>query len=460
MNNYNLEQKNILLSFLDIHCFKNWKILPSKRPENIYVNGLEMMISPICNTKCSYCYIKNYSDKLYPCNYDENTLLENCDKLMNWIYLNKYYPERIEIFSGEFFNLPFWKKYLNIIIKYLDLMEEGTGIKLVIPTNGTFLFNESKTQEINEYINYLKNKNYSIYLSLSIDGKYLDNETRPLRNGKKYDDSFYDRAFKFAKDQDLCFHPMIGAKGIDKWIDNFDWFISNIQKYFNLTRKEAFSRIYLLEVRNPDWSNSELKYFYKFLNYLLDNIFEGCKSNYEKFLCFKYNGLNIFSQMISCVGRGLGCSFQSTFDVRMGDMALIQCHRTAYDELLAGHLLIDKNILDIDIKNVNSYIFSNSFDFKYTNNCVDCPISNICIGPCIGCNYEVNKELYTMVPTVCKLEIVKVLTIIERLENEGILDYIIQDTCGTNKFKPKARQIEHIREFLKIKKIEGIKYDI
>ena len=65
-----------------------------------------------------------------------------------------------------------------------------------------------------------------------------------------------------------------------------------------------------------------------------------------------------------------------------------------------------------------------------------------------------------MVPTVCKLEIVKILTIIERLDNEGILDYVIDVTCGTNGFKPKAKQIESIREYLKIKKLEGVKYDI
>lgn len=460
MNSYELEQKKLLLDFLNIHCFENWKILPSKRPRDMYVNSLEMMVSPICNTKCTYCYIKNYSNELYPCNYDEHTLIDNCDKLMNWIYLNRYYPDRIEIFSGEFFNLPFWKKYLNTIIKYLDLMEEGTNVSIVIPTNGTFLFNDNKTKEISEYIDNLRNKNYYIFLSLSIDGKYLDNDTRALRNGKKYDDDFYDKAFKFANYHNLNFHPMIGCKGIDKWIDNFDWYIQNMQKYFNISKKEAFNRIYLLEVRNPDWTNSELKYFYKFLNHLLDNIFEGCESSYEKFLCFKNQGLNIFSQIISCVGRGLGCSFQSTFDVRMGDLALVQCHRTSYDELLAGYLLIDNDKLDINIKNVNSYIFSNSFDFKYTNNCVDCPISNLCIGPCVGCNYEINKDLYTMVPTVCKLEIVKILTIIERLDNEGILDYIIEVTCGTNEFKPKAKQIESIREYLKIKKLEGVKYDI
>ena len=32
--------------------------------------------------------------------------------------------------------------------------------------------------------------------------------------------------------------------------------------------------------------------------------------------------------------------------------------------------------------------------------------------------------------------------------------------CGTNEFKPKVKQIESIREYLKIKKLEGVKYDI
>lgn len=447
------EQKDLLRSFLDIHCFNAWKILPSQRKTS-YVNSLEMMVSPVCNTACTYCYMKNYSDKLYSCKYDRNTLLLNCEKVMKWLVSEKYYPSNIEIFSGEFFNLPFWKEYLDIIFKYLDKLEEGQSIPLVIPTNGTFFFSEAKTQEIQEYLDFVESKNYKIFLSISVDGKYLDNDTRPLKTGKQYNDDFYNRMFSFGAKNKLSYHPMIGAKGIENWIKNFDWYIDNIQKYYNLsTKQDAFYYIYLLEVRNPDWKTSELEKLREFLNHIIDLLFSDCKDNETKTKKLINNPLNIFSSVISSVGRGLGCSLQQCFDIRMGDLALVACHRTAYEELIAAYLdFSEKDELRFKkVNNVNSYIMSNSFNFQYSTTCNNCPINRLCSGPCLGCNYEINKDCFTMVPTVCDLEYVKILSIISKLEEEdpAILDSTIK---YINANSIKSIQIQKIRDFIKINK--------
>lgn len=456
-NNYVKEQKELLTSFLEVHCFKNWKILPSQRTGEEYVNSLEMMVSPVCNTSCSYCYMKNYSDFLYPCSCNKEILLQNCHKIMKWLYKENYYPGSIEIFSGEFFNLPFWKEYLDIIFNFLGKMPEGKCIPVIIPTNGTFFFSEEKTQELQNYFDFLYEKGFIIFLSISVDGKYLDNETRPLKNGKLYNDEFYNRMFTFGARNELSYHPMIGAKGIEKWIENFDWYIDNIQKYYKIPKKEALKRLYLLEVRNPDWKSQELKEFENFLNHIMDVLFEDCSSKEEKFNLLLNNNLNILAPLISSIGRGLGCSFQQCLDIRMGDLAIVQCHRTAYEELLGGYLNIsEKGKLNIKPKNVNSYILSNSFDFKYMPKCEDCPISSFCNGPCIGCNYEVNKDLYTVVPTVCDLEYSKILTMICRIQKEGLLDRILgilHDGSSKNQMLKKY-QLRNFKEYLKIKDIK------
>lgn len=456
------EQKDLLNHFLEVHCFNAWRIKPSIRDtmkEKPYVNSIEMMVSPVCNTACSYCYMKNYSKKLYSCGYEKDILLKNCEKTMKWLVKNDFYPESIEIFSGEFFNLPYWKDYLNIILDNLKKMPEGYNIDVIIPTNATFIFSKEKTQEIQKIINQWEEEGYGLWLSISVDGKYLDNDTRPLKNGKKYDDNFYDRLFKFCAKNNLGFHPMIGAKGIDKWEDNFDWYVENIQKYFNLPKKEALRRIYLLEVRNPDWKTEELKKLQKFLNHIIDVILEGEEhsSPEEKFKYIKTYSLNILSSLHCTVGRGLGCSFQQCFDLRMGDLALVQCHRTAYRELLGGYCKFsDEGDLTLEPLNVNSYILSNSFDFKHAAKCQDCPINMFCAGPCIGCNYEVNKDLYTMVPTVCDLEYVKYSTLVERMEKEGILNIIIRDLeyAEYGDIARRKIQLENFKEYLKIKEIQ------
>ena len=448
------EQTALLNSFLDIHCLNAWKIPPSKK-EKGYLNSLEMMISPVCNTACSYCYIKNYSSLLYPCAYDRKTLLQNCEKVMKWLVKNQYYPSCLEIFSGEFFNLPFWKEYLNIVFSYLKKMPEGTRIPISIPTNATFLFSDGKTEEIQNLLDASKEEGFHIHLSISVDGKYLDNETRPLRNGKAYDDTFYDKLFTFGAKNDYGFHPMIGAKGIEHWIENFEWYIENIQKYYHLeNRWRACRYIYLLEVRNPDWKDQELNYLQKFLAYLLQVMFEDCKNSEERELRLNSRDLNILSSITSTVGRGLGCSLQQCFHIRMGDLALVSCHRTSYEELIPCHLEIsdDGDLLIKETKNVNSYIFSNSLDFRHLGKCDKCPISSFCSGPCLGCNYEVNRDLYSVVPTVCDLEYTKILGAISALDeiDPGVLnivDHKISERNGLKKY-----QLREIRKFLKIEK--------
>ena len=71
--------------------------------------------------------------------------------------------------------------------------------------------------------------------------------------------------FRFGARNLIKYHPMIGAKGIERWVDNFDWYVENIQKYYKIPKKEALEKLYLLEVRNPDWSTKELKDFKVYL---------------------------------------------------------------------------------------------------------------------------------------------------------------------------------------------------
>lgn len=449
------EQKKLLNSFLNIHCFKNWKILPSRRSENEYVNSLEMMVSPVCNTSCTYCYMKNYSDFLYPCSYNKDLLINNCKKVMTWLKKENFYPSSIEIFSGEFFNLPFWKEYLQIIYNCLEQMPEGKKVPVIIPTNGTFFYSEEKTLEIQNYFDHIYDRGFITNLSLSVDGYYLDNITRPFKDKKKYTSDFYDRMFKFGARNSLSFHPMVGPKGISNWIKNFDWYVENIQKYYKISKKDALKRLYLLEVRNPDWKTSELIDFELFLNHIVDVLFEGCSSSEEKFYLLKKNNLNMLAILtLSQECGGLKCSFQHCLSLRMGDLALVQCHRTSYNELLGGHLKIsDEGKLDIEAHNVNSYILSNSFDYKYMPRCENCSISSFCNGPCLGCNYEVNKDLYTVVPTVCDLEYIKIKTLIERMDKENLLNKII----GIHSFSDdpsqilKKNQLLNFKEYLRVK---------
>lgn len=407
--NYHDQNKQLFLDYLHRHCLFR---------EDKYFNNLELIITSNCNTKCSYCYYKNYGEQLYPKTLCSNPqiILDNCKKVLDWDKANGFQFERIEIFSGEFFKFPLWKEILNYIF-------ENTPYEVTIPTNTTFIFSEKETEEVEYYLNKYGKR---IYLSVSVDGKYLDNDTRAIRNGKQYDDEYYDKLFKFAAKHDLAFHPMIGPKGIDKWVDNYLWYIDNVSKYFNITKREALFKIYLLEVRNPDWTKEELAELDRFIEFLVNytySFYDDPLDYLENFL--KRRGFNFFNSFTSSIGRGIGCSIQQSFAIRTGDLSLVPCHRTSYDGYRAGKLKFNGKDLDIDLENAELYMAINSCDISKGIKCIDCPISSLCSHSCLGCNLEVNKDPFIPVDSVCALEYRKAKSLAKYLNNIGVLDIII-----------------------------------
>lgn len=449
---HNDEQKALFLDYLNKHTFSYWK------GEEIsgYDAELELIITPTCNTKCVYCYYNNFAEKyIYPKEINcKDNIIKNCEEVMKWVHKNKYKPRSIEIFSGEFINLPYCDEILTIIDKYA-----AKGTCVTIPTNGTFCRSEKtieKAQKIlDEYDPYCKNHNIAVFYSLSVDGKYLDNTTRAMKSGTQYDDAFYDRLFSFAYKNHLLFHPMVGAEGIDKWPDNYDWYIDNIMKYFGCDEKEAFRKIYLLEVRNPDWSADECKAMERFVNYLVDKTFKAYGNdvdNYWNNFLSGRNNFNFFSGLISSCGRGLGCSIQQCFAVRLGDLALVPCHRTAYKGFNACYLKFDEDSnLDIEIENPNMYMFIQSFDAKCGIMCSDCPISSMCSHYCLGANYEVNKDFFIPVKSVCLMEYAKAKALVEAFDRIGVLNKVIKlyKTSSGSDSKRKLAQIMNLINVIK-----------
>lgn len=414
-------EKSLIEKFLETYT-SNWR-LPENDPKKIL--GLEIILTSACNTKCDYCYYKNFSDFLNPVSIcGEDILYENTFKLLSWMKEHSYSPYQIDIFSGEFFNMKSWDKILQLLL-------DNTQSSIMIPTNTTFLFDEEKTNKIEEFLN---NYRHRLYLSLSVDGKYLDNDSRPLRSGKKYDDAFYDKMFKFGAKWNLNYHPMISKVHIDKWIDNYKWYIENICKYYKTTELDAVSRIYLLEVRNPDWTHEDLSFLENFIYFLIRYVKNLC-GNTLNFINFLRNpsNCNILSSIYAKNYRGLGCSFSNTLAIRMSDMTLVPCHRTSYDGLNAGILNLDSTgKFSVNIENPMNWIFSHVFEPKNTSKCQYCEINKLCNYPCLGVNFEVNRDMYIPVETVCMLEYIKVRSIIKGLNDVGADPKIIYNDDEKN----------------------------
>lgn len=410
------EDDAIIKNFLQRTFFDAWK--PENKGKDKYGNyqTLEIQVNAACDLKCKYCYFAKYKNDLYPPKIAKHSLtLKNLDILLNWLKKNKYTPD-IELFSGELFMQEIGFQVTERVIDWQ--LEQGIDSSIVIPTNFTFLFDDEKTKRVEKLIE----KFNKLSLSISVDGKFCD-ANRPFSNGKLFrDDAYYEKMFKFAKKYNLAFHPMIYSEEIENWKDNWLWYQENMKKH-----DIPFDSIYLLEVRNAEWNKEQLKEFYKFMRFLVNWTWNHVKDKVapEKFpnFVFDYKLFNLFS-MFTQLGRGLGCSMQSTVHVRLGDLTTSVCHRAAYKAHNIWRFVTENDeIVDVEALNHNLAIASNSMDFRSSPYCNYCLIREMCNGQCLGAMIETNNDPFVPIPTVCALEHAKVAGILDELKELGLFHH-------------------------------------
>lgn len=454
---YEEERNKFFKDFLDFYYFDYWK---GVKGGSEYKTSLELYISPYCNTSCVYCYIKNFGKRLYPNAISSSeSIIKNVELILNYFIKEGMYVSEIEIFSGEFFDLPYWEKILELVFKYVNRFPEGMKKPVVIvPSNSTFLFDTELRCGIECWIEEFKEVGSYLGISHSVDGKYLDKLTRPLKGktGFEYNDEFYKRMFLFSRKHGTGFHPMVGAVGIECWKDNFDWYVENITKYITGTDIKSLDKIYLLEVRNPDWSNRQIKGLQDFLRYVIlrsYEIYAFDKNMYVKHFLFG-KGLNFLGSFFSTVGRGIGCSEQQGFCLRAGDLSVVPCHRTSYAGYEGGRFVVEEGeVTGIEAINPENFILYKTFDSDSGPVCSDCLINTICDKYCMGANFEVNKDFYIPVPSVCRMQFAKVEEIIRVFDEIKVLDIVLDKLSGGGrKQQLKVTQIEAVRDMIRGKR--------
>ena len=448
--NYREEQKKVFLDFLDMYTFKGWK---DDFKGEYHKDSLEIYVTTTCNLGCTYCYLDKYGDKLYsPQLKKKDNLISNLKIFTDYLVEEGMFPSTIEIFSGELFALSYWEELLEIIESYVLRFPEGKRSLVTMPSNSTFLADDYLYTRVVYWLERFESHGVPFHFSHSVDGKYLDKDSRPYKDGKnlKYDDVFYERMFLFSRKYHSGFHPMVSSTGIENWKKNFDWYIENITKYITGSDFESIHRLYLLEVRNADWSFEQLKHFEDFLRYMVKRVFEIC--GFDRDVMYKFmqgSGLNILSPLVSSIGRGIGCSEQHCMYVRLGDLAMVPCHRTSYDGYEGGRFKIEGGkVVDIEPINPELYITMKTFDSDSGPVCQDCNINKVCSHYCMGANYEVNKDFFIPVESVCRMEFLKVKTLVEAMDEIGLVNHIITGLRkGGISEQKKADQIEYILNY-------------
>lgn len=445
------ENDYLLWNIFDKRFFSSWK--DESHPLNSTAE-IELYITNKCNQHCEYCYLYN-NDKIYPKdgNNQEN-IISNLKIFLSWLIKKDYlYIPKFSLFSGEIWHTSLGLEVLKAI---LEAIQKGLKVKqIMIPTNAFFTQKDETLQPILQLREEFLLYDTSLCFSISIDGAKIEDTNRPLNSTDvTHNDDYYEKIFSFSKYTGNLFHPMVAATTIEKWEENFFWWKEQIKKY---GLPNVHSSAMMLEVRNNDWTPEKIKSYCKFLRTLALDFFENvCESNLKTFSEFVL-GNSYFPEdfaylpwVLTKAGNQPSCSIPYQFCVRLGDLAICPCHRTAYDKNLYGYFNVDKG----EITGISSKNFYLAGRILTANNilcspkCNNCIYREYCIKGCYGSQLENHKDMFMSIDELCLFFSEKIKTIVQIYQELGCLEYFKTIPINSVSY-PTAKQILNFVEELK-----------
>jgi radical SAM protein with 4Fe4S-binding SPASM domain len=436
------EQTELFEWFLENSFYKAWRDYKTKEPHLLNYKHFELMINHKCNLKCKYCYMDKYHKAYFPKgSQNPQAILENTDMLIDWFAENGFAP-KVEIFAGDSLNDPTCRK---VIHKFLDACLEGRYVthELILPTNGGWLLHENKIRDVEAIREKAEFAGVYCHFSFSVDGKYMDKENRPFKSDRlDYSDEFYHRMFSFMANHFASGpHPMVYSNNIENAKKNFLWWQEQMEKY-NL----PWNNLYMLEVRNAEWTVGQTQKYTEFIEFLLRWVWDKLGQDKARFVDWisKEHGFNIIGMPFAKTMRGMPCSIQSCMTLRLGDLTVIPCHRTAYKHMETAKMLTeDGKITGFEAKNIELWFAIQAIHNTVYPFCEGCNINNLCSGGCLGAQYEATGSLFTPIPSVCRLVHAKIATLVK-----VFLDFGVYTELLVRLDKATGRDLERIRKYI------------
>lgn len=388
---------------------------------------LELVFSPKCNLGCTYCYVHKYYGETFPDHlYDAERSIANSRKVLAWMREKRFVCD-INIFSGELLAQRAGYDLLDMMVCFYEETEARLRPRCItVPTNFTFLLRPEATFQVEDFIRRFAQLDIRLFLSASFDGKHME-QNRPYVGDldvpleAQRDDAYYDRVFRFIARHGFGLHPMVYSQGIEHWQENFMWFQEKMAVH-----GIPWDSLYLLQVRNAEWTEAQNKACYDFVRYLLRYEYERCGGLHAflKHYCgTKNGGFNIGRNCFIQTDRGLSCALQTNLCIRASDLSVFPCHRLMYGHHRIGRYVEDEQeVLAFEAENAALGLAAYGCSFRHFPVCINCPMRLFCVGGCLGSQYETTGSLFVPIPSVCQNTYWINKAIVHEMEALGALD--------------------------------------
>lgn len=443
-------QDDLLKYYTDTYL---WPLPSKKRGFHETREGIELIVRPQCNQKCEYCYITQYGKELYPIQLNKKDTLKNIDLFFDFFFLQrKNYTREIELFAGDLFYDDIFFDILDLLEKYFiiikkedpDIFELPTVIS--IPSNLAFVYNyPEKAEKVLKRAKEFREKYFTrLLFSWSTDGLYCIEG----RENKKLSQEYFDTIFKFCKKIGCGFHPMISASNVKYWKENYQWWL-DMYKKFDLSSGTNDFQPMMLEVRNNDWTEENIKDYEDFLSFLMEKRFEMCEKSVKNLTyhlfgieedydndeyafrvsqTMNYDPLTLYFNNDTIFNESMGCGLQKMIHINCTNLSLVLCHRLTYNLFTGGYFKLNENnehIIGLKSHNVPAYITLRNIKFSHFPICFSCKYKSFCMKGCYGAQYEASGEVLLPAENVCKMFKRKIQKQIKLLNEYGVIGYAI-----------------------------------
>lgn len=428
--NLQQERDKLFEIFLNRKYLNSFRKPAEMHGDNIGPMALEIFIKSQCPNNCNYCYLKKHENDLYPIELQNNDLLkQNLQLLIDWYITNKFYAD-IHLFSGDILCNGFLFELLDIIYDNFikDPFSNYKPKNIIIPEDGKFLNNQDLIDKVNQYIDKFNNNlQIKLIFSISIDGCMVGSD----RN-HTYSDEYVDNLFNFLIRNKLDVHPMISAETIEQWKENYLWWMDHAPDYI---KRELGA----LEVRNNNWTKEKIQSYLDYLNFRLEYDFEHI-FNKDLNLFAHYivgnntssvDGYNTFRLPRMTKEdkfqdwQGFSCTLTNHLCIRLGDLAIVPCHRTSYPSYVVANAIVEDNkITGFECKNYEILSAVHAWNRFTGPKCRDCAIRHWCMGFCAGASFEDSHDMFMPSETVCNLLRAKINFLLIKYKQMGLFPYI------------------------------------
>lgn len=429
------ENDQVLTAVLDNRFFSQWRkdyFIATKQDENDHdsvLTTLELFLTASCNQKCTYCYLVQFGDKLYPENCNNTNfemILHNLDILINYSIQENYQYNTIDVFTGEILHNKFGLQVLEHLLNGID---NGLCCQQILwASNMSFILDKEQTQKIQNFIDAFDQRGVRITLSASVEGEPIEAQSRPLKSNEIKANTFYEDLFIFCKRNCYYYHPMISAYNVKWWKENYDWWKAQCEEY---ELGHFLNVVMALEVRNDDWTDEAIQNYNDLMDYMIDDyIAHFGKKHIAYFILGDPRGqIGECSYVPWTLTHSVDfspCSISTTLCVRLGDLAIAPCHRTAYPHLLYGKFKVENDQI-IGLEAINPAMAAKCLLGNYEHGipgCDACFYNRYCMRGCLGAQQEVMNDPWYPIPGICKFYKSHIKHLIKKYEQCGFFEII------------------------------------